>query len=235
MLRSLLIAWLSLAPLLAATIAVSGDSTAGLQPGDELAFTVSDYSYRIHAAAFHAPSDPARVSFSLISELGLPSWTLTATLESLDGMASAQFGDLTVGTAMYQGALYSGPVLLVSGTIQLGSTLSSQIFAGPSALIVLHDASGSATLGLPPYSLLQDLKVTFSGGNFSVGGVVAAVTLEQANTAAFQGSANTLFADVSADSGPETPEPGSFVLAALGGVLLAAWSRRRASRPGSSS
>ena len=135
-----------------------------------------------------------------------------------------------------QGTYYSGPVSTVSGSIQLSSGLSSQLFSGPSVLLILQDQSGAATFGLPPYTLLQDMQVTLSGGGFSVGGVVAQVQFDPPDPPApvFLGAGPGLISNdfaSTADSSSGTPEPASFAMAAIGVALLAAFRRFRLAQP----
>ena len=92
----------------------------------------------------------------------------------------------------------------------------------------VEDMGGDVSLGLAPYSLLQSLEVSLSGDGFSVGGTVAAVTLERAPLLLSDGSlvgaagAQTPVSIEDLDGGgsSEAPEPDSGVLLALGGACL---------------
>ncbi|MGD0497196.1 MAG: hypothetical protein ABSC23_02060 [Bryobacteraceae bacterium] len=220
--RCALFAWLAALPLCAGTISLSGQSTVTLHAGDALVFTISDYSFQKNAAAFGVSVDPSRVSFTLVTA-PLDAWAFSAELTSLDGSISALFDNLALTAGSYQGTLYRGPVSSASGSLPLAAGLSSEIFAGPATLLTLRDTAGNATLGLAPYLLTQDLEVTFSSGGFSVGGTVAAVSLEQASL----GPPMASLANLAADPGPDTPEPRPLLLTALGGVLLFAGLRVR--------
>jgi hypothetical protein len=225
--RALLTVWLSALPLCASTITVSSERTVTLSPGDALAFTVSDSSYRLYAATYHAPLDPSRLSFSLLSVAGLPLGSLTAAIESRDGLASVAIDSLTIGAAFLQGTGSAGQVFSISGSVQIPSDIAAQIFAGNSALIVLRDVNGSATLGLPSATLQQDMRVSWAGGGLSVGGSVSSVALRQAELAVLSDAGSLGSDGVMPDSGSQTPEPGSMGLAAFGGAMvIALWKRR---------
>jgi hypothetical protein len=196
--------WLAAAPLYAGTIDVSSQSSVALHDGDALSFAISAWSYQAHAAGFGAPADPPHVSFSLITAPITGTWDLSFALESNDGRASAAISDTRLSPGYFQGALYEGPVSAAYGWLALSPELSSQIFAGPAVLLVLRATGGDVTIGLSPYSLLQSLQVSLSGDGFSVGGTVAAVSLERA----------------AGPQPPGVPEPQSGALLALGSALL---------------
>ena len=177
--RCVLIASLAALPLCSSTIIVSGSNSVTLQPGNTLIFTISAYSYEVHAPMFGAPADPSRLSFSLLSGPSSGFWDMSAELTSLDGSVSAPIGNLAENPGFFQGTYYSGPDTSLSGSVQLRFRyFPASCSAGPSVLLVLTDLSGDATFSLPPYTMQQDMLVTLSGGGFSVGGVVAEVQFD---------------------------------------------------------
>ena len=192
-----LFAWLTALPLCAGTISLSGQSTVTLNAGDALVFTISDYSYTSHAPAFGAPLNPSHVSFTLVTAPLDGAWALTAGLMSLDGSISALFDNLTLTEGSFQGSKYHGPVSTASGSMLLSADVSSQVFTGPAALLTLRNAGGDVILGLSPYTLMQDLKVTFSSGMTNLTGD-----------------------SLARDSGADVPEPRPLLLTALGAALL---------------
>ncbi len=242
--RGIWLVCLGALPLCAGMVDVSTQSSVVLHDGDSLSFTISEWSYRVDAAAFGAPSSPTQVSFSLLTAPFAGAWDLSAVLESYDGVAAAPAGDVGPAPGYFQGSLYQGPVTTAYGSLSLSEALSSQVFAGPAALLVLTNMGGDVTLGLPPYTLLQDLQVTLSGGGFSVGGTVAAVTLDQAPspemfllsgssglragflagaldfTGGIDGAGPVLTENLGGDDPPDAPEPQTAVLLALGGALV---------------
>jgi len=239
--------WLCLTalPLGAGTIDVSAQSSVVLHDGDSLSFTISEWSYGVHAGAFGAPASPAQISFSLLTEPFMGALDLSAEVESYSGGTAAPVGDVSLAAGHFQGSLYQGPVTTAYDSAPLSQALSSQIFAGPAARLVLTDTGGDVTLGLPPYSLLQDLQVSLSGGGLSVGATVAAVTLDRATgssalDAQFQAGSPYLggglngadlpAGDPSGNDPSNAPEPRSAALLALGGALLCLIRRLKSSR-----
>jgi hypothetical protein len=214
--------WLAAAPLWAGTIDVSSQSSVVLHDGDALSFAISAWSYQAHAAEFGAPADPPYVSFSLIMAPIVGTWDLSFALESNDGRTSAAVTDTRLSPGYFEGSLYQGPVSAAYGSLALSPELSSQIFAGPAVLLVLRATGGDVTLGLSPYSLLQSLQVSLSGDGSSVGGTVAAVSLERADS--LDGAAGPQpFLVTDGLDGPDpldVPEPQSGALMAFGGALL---------------
>lgn len=213
------VAWcacLLAAPLCAGTINVSADSSVSLEPGDTLTFNISAWSYLVQAAQYGAPADPTYVSFSLLTDPLLASLELAVSLQSYSGSASAPVAAVNQSSGYFLGSLYQGPVSVEWGSTQLSPSLSSQLFSGPALIVSVEDLSGSATLDLAPYTVLQTLEVSLSGGGLTTGGYVAAATLE---TPSMSLMAEPLENIESSD----TPEPPSALLAlAAGGLFLLA-------------
>ena len=208
------------APLYAGTIDVSSQSSVVLHDGDALTFAISAWSYQVHAPEFGAPADPSYVSFSLFTDPLIGALDLDFSLESNDGGTSAVIDDASLLSGYFQGSLYQGPVSMESGSLTMSPALSSQIFAGPAVLLVVEDTGGDVSLGLSPYPLLQSLEFSLSGGGFSVGGAVAAVTLQQAPSLV-SGKPIPMLADSLGDGDPpDVPEPPSGALLALGRLCL---------------
>ena len=202
------------APLCAATIDVSADSTVDLQPGDTLTFNISAWSYLVHASQFAAPADPSYLSFWLLTAPLLASLDLAVSLQSYDGAVSPPITDVTQSSGNFQGSLYQGPVSVESGSIALSPELSSQLFSGPALRLSFENVGSSVILGLSPYTLVQSLEVSLSGGGLSVGGAVASATLYTAPQGSGQveplGNGESL----------DTPEPPSALLLALAAACL---------------
>jgi hypothetical protein len=160
------------------------------------------------------------VSFSLFTDPLIGALDLDFSLESNDGGTSAVIDDASLLSGYFQGSLYQGPVSMESGSLTMSPALSSQIFAGPAVLLVVEDTGGDVSLGLSPYPLLQSLEFSLSGGGFSVGGAVAAVTLQQAPSLV-SGKPIPMLADSLGDGDPpDVPEPPSGALLALGSLCL---------------
>ena len=200
---------LIVAPLYAGTIDVSSQSSVALENGNTLTFAISAWGYKVHAAALGGPVDPAYLSFSLLTDPLLDGMDLGFSLESYNGDVSVAVNDPLLSTGYFQGALYRGPVTMESGLVALTPELSSQLFSGPAVLLVVQDLGGDVPIGIPPYSLLQSLEVSLSGGGFSAGGTVAEVTFDPPG-----------IGGPDAPDPPDTPEPHSGILLALGGICL---------------
>lgn len=202
------------APLCAGTINVSADSSVSLQPGDTLTFNVSAWSYLVQASQFGAPADPTYVSFSLLTDPLLASLELAVSLQSYSGSASAPVTALKQSSGYFLGSLYQGPVSLESGGMELSPALSSQLFSGPALLLSVEDLSGSATLDLAPYSVLQTLEVSLSGGSLTTGGYVAAANLKTAP------SLSVMAEPLDSLESLDTPEPPYAPVLSLGAACL---------------
>jgi hypothetical protein len=214
---------LAVAPLHAGAIDVSSQSSVTLYDGDTLTFAISAFSYQVHAPALGAPAAPPFVSFALLTAPLPGAPDLAFSLESYSGGVSIAIDDASLLPGYFQGSFYNGPISMESGSLALSAGLSGQVFAGPAVFLAIEDMGGPVTLGLSPYSLKQSLEVTLSGGGFSVGGTVAAVTLEPLSDAPPGGA---VVERLSADA----PEPRPGALLALGGaclVLLAQFAKRR--------
>jgi hypothetical protein len=211
--------WALAARLPATTIDVSMQTTQTLQSGDSLEFLFMDSSYAQHASAMGMAASPSQIFFNLISApLGAFQFTtgqFTAGVESADGSASALFPGLAGWTSgLVQTSEYDGPASVLMGSLTLSSTLSQQIFAGPEAELTLTYAGPDVTLGLPGYSLKNDLRITLAGGGLSVGAMDYGVTM-------------------SSGEGVAAPEPDPVAMLVATGLLLCAASGalRRLVRP----
>ena len=215
--------WLASVPLGAGTIVTSLPGVA-LGTGDTLSFTFLEWSYRSRAAAFGAPADPARLRFTLVTGSADGMFDFSAELESSDGAIGKVIDNTGVGPGVLQGALYQGLVWTAYGSVDLSPALSSQLFAGPSAQLVLRNLGPSVFLSLSPYTVAQDMRVSLSGGGLSVGGTVVAVSYQGALVAS-----DAIGPTAAADIGLSAPEPGSGELVGLGAGLacLLAWRLKR--------
>ena len=213
------------APLCAGTVNVSTEDLVTLQSGDTLTYSISAYSYLVHAGELGGPADPSGFTFSLLTEPMTGSLDLGVSLESYGGGVSTPVTDSIQAAGYVGGSLYQGPVTEEVGSLRLSPGLSSELFAGPAVLLTVQNLGGEVTLGLPPYTILESLEVSLSGADFSLGGVVAAATLEQA------GASQMSFAEEPFEEAL-TPEPSSAALFALGALVLffAARFRRRGRR-----
>jgi hypothetical protein len=116
---------------------------------------------------------------------------------------------------MFQGAGYGGAVSVLDGSLQLSEALSQQLFGSSAAILTLLNTGPAVTVGLPPYTLQQDMTVSLEGGGLSVGAPLGGVALTDSPDP---------------PDPPDVPEPGSAVLLPGGGALLWALARLRRSK-----
>jgi hypothetical protein len=203
---------LSALPLGAGTIDVSAQVSASLNTGDELSFTVPSWNFGIDAANYGIPEYPTSVGFVFVTAVEDSLAQFEAVLVSGDGSVSVSFGaPVSFVPAMFQGSAYSGAVSVLEGSLQISETRSQQLFGSSPAVLILLNTGPALGLGLPPYTIQQDLNVSLGGGGLSVGAVVGGVTLDPPDP-------------------PDVPEPGSGLLLLGGGALLWALSRLRQSK-----
>jgi hypothetical protein len=143
-----------------------------------------------------------------------------AVLESGDGSISVSFGaPLSFAPGIFAGSRHGGAVSVLQGSLHLSQTLSQQLFGSSPARLILIDTGPAFTVGLPPYTLQQDLNVSLGGGGLSVGAPLGGVALVELSDP--PGSPDP----------PDVPETGSGLLLPGGGALLWALSRLRRSSP----
>lgn len=176
---------------------VSTRSTLRMNPGDTLYFLISNLS-------LHTPVDS--VQFQFVTQTLNPAAQFEADLTSRDGSISTGI-PIQIWSGTFLSSAYVGPVRTIHGADTLPPTVSSEIFQDGRATLVLHDINATVTLGVPGYTLPQDLFVTLTSGRASAGAVVNDVLYEDPPPA-------------------PAPEPGSWTLAA-GGVLAVCAAVRR--------
>lgn len=209
------------APLCASTINVSTQESVTLQSGDTLIYSISAYSYLVHAQELGGPADPSIFAFYLPSNPLVGTLDLRVSLESYGGGFSAPVTNASQEPGYVDGTLYQGPVSGEFGSLMLSPGLSGELFSGPAVLLEVQNLGSAVTLGLEPYTLLQSLQVTLVGTDFSVGGVVAAAKLQEAP------GISMMAMESDSDEVSDAPEPLPGVLLALGIAGLAAGARLR--------
>ena len=228
--RLAILATLASFPLAADTI-YPQQSTVTLNTGDSLAFLFTETSYAANAARYGALASPGSLSFTFTTSVLSGGFDFSATLLAYDDSAEVPFSNEAVGDGYSSGTFYRGAVSVASGSVNLSPADSAAIFASPKAMLLLENTGAAITLGMAPYTLAQDMRVTLagqtqSGGLLSVGGLVTSVSLERAEPTALSFANESL----STQDGPgaDTPEPQSWLLIAAGaGVLLLLGRRRR--------
>jgi len=205
-------------PLGAATIDVSDQAVALFDTGDALSFKVPSWNFAIDAANFGLPVYPTEVGFAFVSAAEDSLTQIQAVLESSDGSVSVSFGapiGFVPGT--FQGFRYWGPVSVLEGSLHLSEALSQQLFGSSPAVLILLNAGPSLTVGLPPYTMQQDMNVSLGGGGLRVGAPLGRVSLVEP----LRGG----LALMDSQDPIDTPEPRSELLLFGGGALLCALSK----------
>jgi hypothetical protein len=64
---------------------------------------------------------------------------------------------------------YFGPISTLGGSLSFLPAQSPSLFQSAAALLYIEDLGGDVTLGLPPYTLNEDVYASVGGGFISVG------------------------------------------------------------------
>jgi len=205
--RVFLIAFSAL-PLGASVIDVTAQTSVLLHLGDELRFEIDSIGYNSIAGLYGAPPLPERVEFVMDNAPDMGAGRFIAWMESATGQLEVRFATLWQIPASFHGSQYTGPITVLTSALDVAGQDSAALFGERRAFLVLQNRNPDITLGLPPYTLSQDMKVTLSGGPLAIGARVQSVTL-------LSGVA-------------PTPEPGSawLLLCGAGLFLLSAILRR---------
>jgi hypothetical protein len=154
---------------------VSAAGSQLLNPTDRLLFTVLSSNYSKQAARWGFSSYPSSISFQFFSVPGPGAGEFSAWWQTPDGELLAGFpGTLSWSTGWIQTSAYTGPISVLHGSMSLSSIMAAEL-AGNSAVLVLENKAGPMNVGLPPYTLGEDLLVSLSTGGFGTGGVVTRV------------------------------------------------------------
>jgi hypothetical protein len=197
----------------AETVDVSMRTAQLLQSGDALTFLFTDASYAQLALGMGMAPYPSQIFFDLISAPVGAAGQFTVELESQDKSAGALFpGPVQWTSGVVATSGYSGPASVLTDSLALSSMLSQQIFADSHAELIFTYTGPDVTVGLPGYSLKDDLSISLTGGPLSIGAMDYDVTLSNG------------LGGATAPSGPNStaPEPNSAALTFGAGMLLCA-------------
>ena len=160
----------ALAPLSAGTIVnVSANTTQQMNTGDKLYFLISNLSL---------PGELDSVQF-LFATLPLDHKArFGAELTSRDGSVAVSFPSVGEIAGTFLGSGYNGAVTVIAAEMQLHSKVSASIFQNTRTTLVLENLGPAVTLRLAGYTLPQDMSVTLTSGNYSVGAVTAGALYE---------------------------------------------------------
>jgi hypothetical protein len=187
-------------PLTASPVNVAYQTSAAMNTDDALFFTLDTSTFAQAASNEGLPTLPGVVSFRFITGSPVPSGLWAALLETPSGSQIAVFPNfMEFETAQYLSADYSGLIGEINGSLPLSSA-ESQHLGDLSVVLVLLNLGSTVTVGLPPYSIADDLTVSLSGGRVSTDAIVGGVTLAD-------------------PAPPGVPEPGSGWLFAAGAAL----------------
>ena len=198
--------WALVARMQAATIDVTSLNTQELESGDSLAFLFTDSSYAKFASGMGISTDPSQIFFDLTSAPVGSAGQFTVAVESGDGSASSVSPvpvDWSIGVV--ETSEYGGPASVITDRLTLSSPLSQAIFAGSWAELILTYTGPDVTVGLPGYSLKNDLTISLVGGSLSMGALDYGVALNDG-----------------LDAASVVPEPDSGMLLVAAGLLLCA-------------
>lgn len=226
--RLAFLACLASLPLAADTI-YPQQSAVTLETGDSLAFTFTEASYAANAARFGASASPGSLSFLLTTAELSGAFDFSAALLAYDGSSQFSLGNGAATDGWFEGAYYTGAVSVASGSVNLSPADSAALFGRSMAVLLLENTGAAVTLGLPPYTLAQDMFITLkgsvgSGGILSVGGLVTSVSLDRAQ--ATQSLTNGSFSLLQT-SGSDAPEPQSWLMIVAGAAALLLLGRRK--------
>jgi len=189
-------------PLAASSIDVTTVTSVTLHTGDSLSFTFPTYSFAANARNLGIDPTPTTLGFGLVSALDALGGQFDATLLSRDGQTIVAFPRASTFTqGQFQGVLYKGQVAALDDSLTLSSSLARQLLAESSAVLQFTNVGDDVTLGLATYTLEQNLTVCLYGHGLSVGAPSLVVAYD--------------------DPPSDAPEPASFLLIAIGAVLLA--------------
>jgi hypothetical protein len=187
-------------PLTAGPINVTDQTDAAMNTDDALFFSLDTSSFAEATSNEGLPTLPGVVSFRFITGSPAPSGLWAALLETSGGSQIAVFPNfMEFETAQYLSADYSGLIGEINGSLPLSSAESRQL-GDLSVVLVLLNLGSNVTVGLPPYSIADDLTVSLSGGRVSTIAIVDGVTIAD-------------------PSPPGVPEPASGWLFAAGAAL----------------
>jgi hypothetical protein len=158
------------APLKADTLNYTDATDVTLHTGEDLLFRVSIADYLNEAPYFGAPLLPTNFSFTLVTAPTSSGAQFQTGLESYSGDSTDILpGSLTFQPGTFDSSTYDGPVSTLNGSFSLSPQQSASLFADGTAFLLVEDVSGEATIGLPSYTLPNDLYGSVSGGDLSVG------------------------------------------------------------------
>ena len=234
---------ISLAPLRAGNIDVTGDSQVTLQDNDSLLIGLGVWNYAsLASGAGLASPYPAEISFTLgglpvdlptaaipgTSASYTPGMLFSASLESTDGSISIPLfdsdaallglpdGDLVLGAGFRSGGSYSGPVSVLSATVALNSAQTAELFSAAEL------ESGSEAFVIRLLDVGDDITFGYSGSPI---------------TTALSASLSSADGTLSVGAVPlqvelqDCPEPGTIGLFLMGLAAIAVCARASQDRP----
>jgi hypothetical protein len=167
---------LSAATIQPVPVEVTTATTQWLNPTDKLLFTVTAPNSAIQASGRGLPTYPSTVSFQLIAWPESLPGEFSAWWQSTDGSIISEFpGTFSWLPGRIQSSGYTGPVSVLYGSMPLSSTTAQELLAGRSAVLVLENLGSPVNVGLPRYTLAQDLTANFSATGLGVSGRVTGV------------------------------------------------------------
>jgi hypothetical protein len=152
-------------------------ATASVNTDYALFFTLDTHKFAEAASNEGVTTLPGVVSFRFDTGYPAPSGLWAALLETPEGSVIGTFPEfMEFETAQYLSPEYSGPVGEIEGSLPLSPAASQQL-GDSRVVLVLLNLGPTATVGLPPYLIADDLTVSLSGGRLTTSAPVVEVTL----------------------------------------------------------
>ena len=164
----------------ASTKDISNETVVLMHHGDVITFAVEVFEYGIEAARLGAPQIPNQVSFVIALSPSESPVQLEATLQSTDGTASMPFPLLRIQSGEMQSYRYTGAITAISGSLGLSSAVATQLLGNNAVFLVIRNAGPAFTIGGLPYTISQDMNVSLTGNQLSVGALISGVVLQTA-------------------------------------------------------
>jgi hypothetical protein len=87
---------------------------------------------------------------------------------------------LRIQSGEMQSYRYTGAITAISGSLGLSSAAATQLLGYNAVFLVIRNAGPAFTIGGLPYTISQDMNVSLTGNQLSVGALISGVVLQTA-------------------------------------------------------